>query len=403
MRPLNTAHVLFYIYLLIGPLAIAGLSALLLLGRSRMSRLEKWRGGLPENPPHVTILVPAKDEGARIRVCLESVLKQDYPNFSVIAVDDRSTDETGAEMDAVASQHPNMRVVHVTDLPANWLGKCHALASGTKLANDPAGRPSEWLFFVDSDVVIAPNALSSALSISHAREYDMLTVLTALECYSLWERLVLPVAAAAWSIIYTISMTNNDKRPEVATANGQFILMRRSAYDSIGGHEAVRTDVCEDVELARLLKSKKHSVRFFAGAHLASTRMNSSMSSMFHGWGRIYSGSGLRKPGRLITAMLVILLNGFSVYIALAWGIFACVKYNEVRWLIAAVVHYGILTWIFAKIYRWSHNTALYAPLFPISGGILLAILGFSLHMCRTGKVRWRNTTYDLVAMAQSK
>ncbi|HTL27627.1 MAG TPA: glycosyltransferase family A protein, partial [Tepidisphaeraceae bacterium] len=347
--------------------------------------------------------VPAKDEGARIRLCLESVLKQDYPNFSVIAIDDRSTDETGREMDAVASEHANMKVVHVADLPKNWLGKCHALWAGTKHANDPQGKPSEWLLFVDSDVTIEPNALSSALSISNTRNYDMLTVLTALECPSFWERLILPVAAAAWSIIYTISVTNNDNRPDVAAANGQFILMRRSVYDSIGGHEAVRTDICEDVELARLLKSKGYSVRFFAGAHLAATRMHSSMQQMFHGWGRIYSGSGLRKVGRLITAMLVILLNGFSVYAALAWGIYAFVAYGEVRWLVAALVHFGLLTWIFAKIYRWSHNTALYAPLFPISGGLLLALFAFALHLCRTGKVQWRNTTYDLAAMAQSK
>jgi chlorobactene glucosyltransferase len=400
---LNTAHVLFYLYLLVGPLAIAGFTALLYLGRSRMARLEKWRGALPENPPHVTILVPAKDEGERIRVCLESVLKQDYPNFSVIAVDDRSTDETGREMDALAAQHPNMRVVHVTDLPRNWLGKCHALWSGTKLANGLDGKPSEWLLFVDSDVTIAPNALSSALSISHARNYDMLTVLTALECYSFWERLVLPVAAAAWSIIYTISMTNNDNRPDVAAANGQFILMRRSVYDSIGGHEAVRTDICEDVELARLLKSKKHSVRFFMGGHLASTRMHATMKQMFHGWGRIYSGSGLRKVGRLIAATLIVLSSGVSAYAALAYGIFAFNGHQEVRWLLAAIAHFALLLWMFGQIYRWSRNSPLYAVLFPVSGGILLAMFGFALHLCRTGKVQWRNTTYDLNAMAQSK
>jgi chlorobactene glucosyltransferase len=400
---LNTAHVLFYLYLLVGPLAIAGFTALLYLGRSRMARLEKWRGALPENPPHVTILVPAKDEGERIRVCLESVLKQEYPNFSVIAVDDRSTDETGREMDALAAQHPNMRVVHVTDLPRNWLGKCHALWSGAKLANDADAKPSEWLLFVDSDVTIAPNALSSALSISHARNYDMLTVLTALECYSFWERLVLPVAAAAWSIIYTISMTNNDNRPDVAAANGQFILMRRSVYDSIGGHEAVRTDVCEDVELARLLKSKQHSVRFFMGGHLASTRMHATMRQMFHGWGRIYSGSGLRKVGRLIAATLIVFFSGVSAYAALAYGIIAFNTHHEVRWLLAAIAHFALLLWMFGQIYRWSRNSPLYAVLFPVSGGILLAIFGFALYLCRTGKVQWRNTTYDLNAMAQSK
>ena len=217
---------------------------------------------MPPDAPHVAILVPAKDEGPRIAQCIESILKQDYPHFSVIAINDRSTDDTGRQLDAQAARNARVRVVHIESLPPGWLGKCHALWSGAKLATMQTG-----------------SSLSIPMSRSHrmplrrlyrlrSRKYDVLTVLTALECHTFLERLILPLAAAAWSIMHTISLTNDDNRPEIATANGQFLLIRRDVYESVGGHEAVKDRIVEDVELVRLLKSQDRSIRFFSGAHL---------------------------------------------------------------------------------------------------------------------------------------
>jgi chlorobactene glucosyltransferase len=387
---LRDIGILFPLYVLVGLLAWTLLGLAMFMGRSRMARLVKWRGQLPPNPPHVSILVPAKDEGPRIRRCIESILSQDYPNFSIIAVDDRSTDETGPILDALAKEHSRVRVVHIETLPADWLGKCHALWSGAKLAE-----ANDWLFFVDSDVTLKPNALSSALSLAIARNYDVLTLLTALECHTFLERLLLPLAAAAWSIMHTISLTNDDNRKQIAAANGQFLLIRREVYDSVGGHEAVKNQIVEDVELARLLKANGHSIRFFSGDHLASTRMHATLRQMFHGWGRIYSGTSRRQMTRIVLAMIFLLISTFSVYPALAYALVRL----EHRWLIASLTHFGVMTTMLALIYRWSRNPARFAALIPFSGSILLAIFTFSLRLCRTGKVQWRNTTYDVRAM----
>jgi chlorobactene glucosyltransferase len=387
--PLKEIGIIFAIYVVVGPLAWALLALAMFMGRSRMARLANWRGELPKPPPHVSILVPAKDEGEHIRRCIESILSQDYPDFSIIAINDRSTDDTGPIIDALAKEHRRLRVVHIESLPSGWLGKCHALWSGAKLAD-----ANDWLFFVDSDVTLKRNALSTALSLAVAREYDVLTLLTALECHTFLERLILPLAAAAWSIMFTISLTNDDNRKQIATANGQFLLIRRAVYDSVGGHEAVKDKIVEDVELARLLKSKGYSIRFFSGDHLASTRMHATLKQMFNGWGRIYSGTSRRKIGRIVLAMIFLMAGSFSVYPAMIWG---SVQHDP-RWLIASLAHLAVMTAMLALIYKWARNPAPFAALFPISGTILLAILAFALRVCRTGRVQWRNTTYDTTA-----
>ena len=120
------------------------------------------------------------------------------------------------------------------------------------------------------------------------RKYDAMSILTRLECHTFLERLIPPLAAGAWSIMFTISLTNDDELKGSAAANGQFFLIRRDAYESVGGHDAVHDQVVEDVELARLLKARDKRIRFLFGNHLAATRMHATWRQMLHGWGRIY-------------------------------------------------------------------------------------------------------------------
>ena len=389
----DAPHILFYAYCLLGPGAWLGMFVLLLLGRRRMTRLLYTRASLPPGPPHVTILVPAKDESAGIRKCVERILAQDYPNFSVIAVDDRSTDGTGAILDELAREHPHrVKALHIPQggLPDGWLGKCHALHVGSRAVE------SEWLFFVDSDVTLVPHALSRALALSIARKYDALSILTRLECDGFWDHLILPLAGCAWSVMHAVSLTNDDKRPRSAAANGQFFLIRRAAYEAVGGHETVRAQITEDVELMRHLKGRGFRTRLLLGAHLASTRMHSSLRQMFHGWARIYSGTSRRRPWRILGAMAFLLVCGFTLYPALAWGIVRAAKWNEFDWLIASAAHALVMMGYLGLIYHWSGNRARDALLFPISGSILFAILAFALRTCRTGRVNWRETHFQI-------
>ena len=390
------ALTLFLAYVFFGPLAWGAMGLASLIGRRRMRRLFRPTPPIPpETAPRVTVLVPAKDEGERVRVCLDSVLAQDYPNFSVITIDDRSTDDTGRILDAIAAAAPpgKVRSLHIEQgaLPPGWLGKCHALHVAAKEAD------GEWLMFVDSDVRLQPDAVRASVALAASRDYHALSLMAALECHTFLERLVLPLAACAWSVMYAISVTNNDNRSP-AFANGQFFLIRRSAYESVGGHESVRDQITEDVELARLLKHNGFRVRLVLGSQFVSTRMHATLPQMLRGWGRIYSGTSRRSPWRIIWAALFLNLSCFSGYVALGWGLVVAGREGwgaAAPWLIASLIHLGQMTGTLADVYAESGNGRRYALLFPLSGAILLAILAFAIRWCITGRIEWRGTVFQ--------
>jgi cellulose synthase/poly-beta-1,6-N-acetylglucosamine synthase-like glycosyltransferase len=393
---------LLFFYVCAGPLAWVLLYIGTRFGQSRTKRLIGWKPQLPPDLPHVTILIPAKDEGAGIQRCLDSVFAQDYRSFDVIAIDDRSTDDTGKILDDYAAREPRLSILHIPHgtLPEGWLGKCHALSAGHTYVLDriksqkPELKDPTWLFFVDSDVTLEPPALSTALSMAIQRGYDALTIFTRLETHSFLERLMLPPLAASWVIMYTASLTNEDSRKNIAVANGQFFLIRRQAYEAVGGHAAVRNQITEDVELMRLLKSRDFKVRIFMGAHLAATRMHSTLRQMFNGWARIFSGTSRRSPWRILAAMWFLIASVFSVYPALIWGIDQALG-GQYLWLSSALLHFVLMTGYFMRVYRWSGNPMRSALLVPFTAATMFAIYAYSLRKCQTGRITWRDTEFS--------
>lgn len=389
--------VTFCLYLLAGPLAWLGYGLVIQAGRRRMLLLRRPPippADPPATPPGVTIMIPAKDEGERIRACIESALAQDYPNFDVIAIDDRSTDNTGAVMDELAAKHPRLRVIHITQPPGpGWTGKNSALHTAAAEAK------GDWLLFVDSDVVLEPDALSASMAVLLRKKFDMISLLPKLESHSFWESLLVPLAGSAASSMYLIALTNN-QQARTAFANGQFLMISRAAYDAIGRHEVVRDRYCEDVEIARLMKEKGLRPRVSWGNDFCAVRMYSSLGAIFRGWSRIYYAARVGSPWRVLAAALFVIVCGFSVYAALAWGAYRLARPAEafpgaIAWLAAGGVHLALLTWAVAMLYHWSGNPRRNALLFPLGGSMLLGIFARALQMCITKKVEWRGTAYS--------
>lgn len=379
------------IYAIVGPGTWLLFAVAMLAANARMNRLRRPRLPLPDSPPSVSVLVPAKDEGEGVRDCLETVLAQDYPRFTVLAVDDRSTDQTGAIMDELTAGHPSrMKSLHIAPggLPAGWLGKCNALHTAAAQAD------GEWLLFVDSDVKVQPDALSTVLALAIARKYDAVSIMTRLECHGFFETLILPLAAASVGVFALMSLTNDDNRKTRAFANGQFFLIRRSAYEAVRGHEAVRDNITEDVGIMRNLKAADFRTRLYFGRDFASTRMHTSLRQMFSGWARIYSGVSNRNPARIVAAMMFLLISGLSVYVALAGGLVVLAKSGRRDWLLLALVHLLLITMVLAFIYRMSGNPRRYALAFPMGATVMIAIFAGAVHACRTGKIAWRGTSY---------
>jgi chlorobactene glucosyltransferase len=381
-------------YVPCGPLTWMAYTYGTFASRTKMLLLEKPRA-VPDPAPLVTILIPAKDEEGRIRGCLQSALAQDYPNFELIAIDDRSDDRTGAIMDEMAAEDSRLKVLHIQpgSLGPGWTGKNNALFQGTKVAR------GEWLLFVDSDVVLETTAATRAVTVSKYKKYDLFSVLPRLETHTLWESLLIPLCSAAAATMYLIALNNNDKYKAGAFANGQFMLMNRAAYDAIGGHETVKDRFCEDTEIARLVKEAGLRARVSMGDDICAVRMYNSLPNIIKGWSRIYYAAKVGKMKQIIGALNFLLTSCFPVYPVLIYGIYRALHPHhnilDYAWLGAAVVHLALMFVVLGCIYKWSKNSIWNALLFPIAGPMLFYILIKALVMCWTKKVEWRGTVYS--------
>ncbi len=367
-------------------------------GREKMLLMKRPPHPFAVSPlPSVTILIPAKDEGERIRGCIQSALGQDYPHTRVIAIDDRSLDQTGAVMDEMASANPQLEVLHIKEPPApGWTGKNNALYTAARNA------PGDWLLFVDSDVVLQPDALTVAMSVSLRKQFDLLSLLPRLESHTLWESLLVPLAGSAASSLYLIALTNSANYTGPPFANGQFLLIKRTSYDAIGGHATVRDRFCEDVEIAILLKRGGMKPRVSWGNEFASVRMYDSLSNIVRGWSRIFYSARVGSPRTALSGIAFLLCCCFTAYPALAWGLLGLLHPSAVphphlaiAWFATAAMHLSMMTWFVGLMYFWSGNPRRNALLFPVAGAMLMFIFMKSLKMCITKKVEWRGTAYS--------
>ncbi len=393
------------LYVVLGPCAWLALALAMFKGRKRMRLLDRPPqppSPLPAPPPRVSVLVPAKDEASQIGACVESILRQDYPELEVIAVDDRSADGTGAVLDEIAARDARVKVLRVrpAQLPAGWGGKNFALHRGVARAR------GEWLLFVDADVRLQPDAVRAALAVAEGRRFDLLSLLPRFAAGGFWEGLLQPLAGAATGAMFAVALTNANAS-RAAFANGQFMLVRRAAYERVGGHAAVRGTLSEDVALARRLKRAGLRPRLAWGDALASVRMYDSPGALVRGWARNFSMGQRARAWRILAAAAFVVLCGFSCYAAFAWGVYRnahpLIAIGGWGWVATAVVHWLAMTALLAAVYAWAHSRRAYALLFPLGGTMLFAIFMRSLVMSVTGRVEWRGTSYTRRDLAEQR
>ena len=200
-------------------------------------------------PPPVSAVVPCRDEAPHVEAAVRSLLSQDLPGLEVVAVDDRSSDATGAILDRLAAEDARLTVVHLTALPDGWLGKNHACAAGAERCR------GEWILFTDGDVVFAPGALRRALGFARARGLGHLAAVPRLLAGGLLERsFVAAFGAFAAAAFRAWDLPRPGTRGFVGI--GAFNLVRRDAYLAVGGHRRLALEVVDDVKLGLLLRRR---------------------------------------------------------------------------------------------------------------------------------------------------
>ncbi len=280
------------------------LALLWLLPFLALFRLARQRPSLKEYPPVAgplaSVIVPARNEAETIETVIRTVLTSEYRNLELLVVDDRSTDDTAAIVERLAADDPRLRLVPGEALPTGWYGKPWACVQGYRAAK------GDILLFTDADTRHQPELIGRAISVLQIARVDMVTVAPHQSCVTFWERTVMPQVWVLLGFRFHPSVVTRARRARDVIANGQFILTRRAAYEKVGTHEVVKSEVAEDLGIAQRYHRAGKRIWFgFAGEYME-TRMYRNLSHMIEGWSKnIYLGGRASFPGQPLLQALV--------------------------------------------------------------------------------------------------
>ncbi|MFO1040571.1 MAG: glycosyltransferase family 2 protein [Planctomycetaceae bacterium] len=331
---------------------------------------------LPRSIPRVTLLVAARNEEDCIEKCLQTLLMQDYPNMEIIAINDRSTDATGEIMNRLESEHLGLlRVVHVDNLPTGWFGKTHALHCGTSFAT------GDWLCYIDADCeLLSPRTVSLAVQEAQTRCVDLLSLTPRFILDRLWEKITVPVCSSLMVIWFQPSRVNNP-RLSTSYANGAFLMMTRHCLDRLGGWCRFRTQISEDIAIAREVKSSGMRLAVLENDGLYRTQMYETIRSSWNGWSRIFYGA-LPRQAIAISLARLILCSIIPTWAVLAW--FATTGFaaqnGTISYGMAALISAVVLQQVYsALIFRAVGGRILWSLTAPLGHIVLAGMLGRAL------------------------
>jgi len=349
----------------------------------------------PAEAPLISVCIPARNEERNIRLCVESMLVQDYPNFEIIVLDDRSTDATPEILRQLAARDDVLKITHGSDLPAGWAGKPHALFQASAAAR------GQWLCFVDADTFLAPEALSSCYAKAIETKADMFTIMTFQILGSFWEKVVMPIVMTALSVGFSPRKVNDPKSKD-AIANGQFILIKRPVYDAIGGHESVKDQIVEDKAIAEQVKRNGYRLIVADGSAVAQTRMYTSLPEMWEGWTKnIYLGLS-DQPSLLLLGVFGAFLLLVTALVLPLWPLFGILWYSQGGgWLALTVIAKSLTLWALviyarARVASGMGISAWYALTLPLGAAVFAAMMFTSAWRVLSGKgVAWKGRMYN--------
>lgn len=248
--------------------------------------------------PPLSVVIPARNEARNIGDCVRSVLASDYPRLEVIVVDDHSTDGTGDIVRAIAAEDLRLRLVAAPELPAGWFGKQWACHTGARAAT------GDLFCFTDADTRHGPTLLSRSVGAMRARGADLFTVAGHQEAVTFWEKVIQPfVFSILLSRYGGLEAMSRSTTPIDKIANGQFILLSRRSYERIGGHEAVKDHVAEDLRLAQIVTERGMQAHMLLARDELRTRMYTSLGEIRRGWGKnVYAAGRDTMPLNAVTA-----------------------------------------------------------------------------------------------------
>jgi glycosyltransferase involved in cell wall biosynthesis len=372
-------------------LGLAWLSRLLdaALGMPKVADISRpeWdrRPATPSGNPRVSIIVPARNEEEHIGPALAKLLRLDYDNYEIIAVDDRSTDRTGEVMDRIDSTPEasgRLKVIHVAQLPPGWMGKVHAMWSA---ANQARG---DWLLFTDADVLFRPDVLSRALAYAEAEAADHLVLFPRMIMKSPGERMMIGFFQTLFVFGHRPWKVADPKTKDHMGV-GAFNLIRRRVYDAIGSYQALRFEVLDDMKLGKIVKNAGYAQRNVYGADLISLRWAQGAMGMVNNLTKnFFAIMNFQWWRALLSAFALAFLNLMPFL-----GIWLAHGWERLPYAVALASIFAIYVGM-----SWESDIpAYYFVLHPAGAAVFVYIMlrSMALTLVRGGVV-WRGTFYPL-------
>jgi glycosyltransferase involved in cell wall biosynthesis len=344
----------------------------------------------PSGNPRVAIVVPARNEEASIRQALSQLLVLDYDNYEVIAVDDRSTDRTGAIMDDLATcsdgrarpSKAELRVVHITELPPGWMGKAHAMWSAAKEST------ADWILFTDADVMFRPDCLRRAIAYAEAERADHLVLFPRTIMKRPGEKMML----AFFQLMFVFGHRPwkvADPKAKDHIGVGAFNLVRRHVYEAVGTYGALRFEVVDDMKLGKVIKNAGFRQRNVLGEDLLELHWAQGalgvVRNLTKNFFAVMSFQAWRAIGFCVAAAFINIMPFFGVFLAQGWA------------RLPYVVALACLFFLYFGMSLFSDVRPWYVLLHPL--GTLLFIYTMLRSMffaLRNRGVEWRGTMYPL-------
>jgi glycosyltransferase involved in cell wall biosynthesis len=332
--------------------------------------------------PRVSVLFSARDEEEKLPAALRTLMEMNYPDFEVVAVDDRSQDRTGEILDAFAAAYPRLRVVHVDQLPQGWLGKPH----GLQKAYDASS--GEWLLFTDADVRFEPDVLRRAISLEKAHKLDHLTLLGDVEMVGFWETVLVTFFGLGFHLGTDPSQAANPRSFRYVGV-GAFQLLRRSAYEASGTHRRLAMEVVDDMKLGKIVKQAGFRSGCAVAQNLVAVRWQAGVGNLVRGVTKnFFAGTGydLRLVAFEVAVLLMMDVLPFAGVFSRHGWIFGC---SVIAVAIALVFHAGV-AWVMRA-------SPLYALTHPLGALLFCYMLVRSTVVTLwQGGIVWRDTFYPL-------
>lgn len=332
--------------------------------------------------PTVSILFAARDEAEKLPGAVATFLALDYPNYEVIAVDDRSEDGTGAILEAAANLDKRFKHVRVDELPPGWLGKPHALERAYERAS------GEWLIFTDADVHFAPDLLRRVIGLARALEWDHVTLLGTLKMFSFGEKIAMTFFAMAF-VIGTRPWAASNPNSRGYNGVGAFQLIRRSTYEAIGTHRRLAMEVVDDMKLGKLVKNGGFRSGAAKAGDAVSVHWHAGVRNMIRGTTKnFFATSGFRLWLTCVQIFGLLLMCVFPVA-ALAFTHGWARAFDAIAVVLPLIIAGGAALQFEAPV--------VYAVTYPIGAAIFAWMLARStiVTLWQRGIV-WRGTFYPL-------